>query len=722
MTNSTLTPAQKQLINSFLTLNISVEDFNRTFEERYDYFYDNNDPYSYNDIVLFDNMLKAHKSAIYQYITKIANYRQDIFTSDRECAAFVSAMRIFVSNSISQKPAPLAVSPELIEKYCGAGCTFGNINKTKYIQRVNVVSPWGNIIFLYHGTRAGAFSEIKKQFPGFVKDWSLGNTLYLYFAAAEDNIEGAEIDRAEVVARCEQLDAERLTASVIAWHIRLTAFAPLPLALPAIGTPDTTPAAQTIAKPYPPRHTAANFKTKYPEHIILYRVGDFYEAFDDDARTIAKITGLTLINKTDTDGTRFSLVGFPFHQIDSYLPRLVRHGHKVAICDELTAPTPTSQKATTPTAKNTNMLQDWGEKIGGARKDEATNHNPAPVPTKKLKYGLTFTVTSSSNELLWHIKTSPRRYSLCAFVRYGDKSAIYQGKVNEYIEEAERLLIEKYPNFENLYNFDIYHIPIKGYVIRAKRVKIDIATLPTREEATAFLLSEKPQIYLQVAKANRPTEQKNRAAALVVRNSINRPRLGTDYAQGRNITPEELATTFGLRAVEFGNWMTADDRQTSINECYSSFRALAEILQIERNQIGRGTLAVAFGARGTGKANAHYEPTRHVINLTRTRGAGSLAHEWAHSIDFDGTLQKKLSRNFWFKGYSLRSKSAGSYWGKEEEQFARAFETAIHYELKGREVIDDYLVNIIEDCPVYPTASENERIAAYVIEKIKSAL
>ena len=623
MTNSTLTPAQKQLINSFLTLNISVEDFNRTFEERYDYFYDNNDPYSYNDIVLFDNMLKAHKSAIYQYITKIANYRQDIFTSDRECAAFVSAMRIFVSNSTSQKPAPLAVSPELIEKYCGAGCTFGNINKTKYIQRVNVVSPWGNVIFLYHGTRAGAFSEIKKQFPGFVKDWSMGNTLYLYFAAAEDNIEGAEIDRAEVVARCEQLDAARLTASVIAWHIHLTAFAPLPLALPAIGTPDTTP---------------------------------------------------------------------------------------------------TSQKATTPTAKNTNMLQDWGEKIGGARKDEATNHNPAPVPTKKLKYGLTFTVTSSSNELLWHIKTSPRRYSLCAFVRYGDKSAIYQGKVNEYIEEAERLLIEKYPNFENLYNFDIYHIPIKGYVVRAKRVKIDIATLPTREEATAFLLSEKPQIYLQVAKANRPTEQKNRAAALVVRNSINRPRLGTDYTQGRNITPEELATTFGLRAVEFGNWMTADDRQTSINECYSSFCALAEILHIERNQIGRGTLAVAFGARGTGKANAHYEPTRHVINLTRTRGAGSLAHEWAHSIDFDGTLQKKLSRNFWFKGYSLRSKSAGSYWGKEEEQFARAFETAIHYELKGREVIDDYLVNIIEDCPVYPTASENERIAAYVIEKIKSAL
>lgn len=250
MTNSTLTPAQKQFINSFLTLNISVEDFNRTFEERYDYFYDNNDPYSYNDIVLFDNMLKSHKSAIYQYITKVANYRQDIFTSDRECAAFVSAMRIFVSNSTSQKPAPLAVSPELIEKYCGAGCTFGNINKTKYIQRVNVVSPWGNIIFLYHGTRAGAFSEIKKQFPGFVKDWSMGNTLYLYFAAAEDNIEGAEIDRAEVVARCEQLDAARLTASVIAWHIRLTAFAPLPLALPAIGTPDTTPAT-TAATPSP---------------------------------------------------------------------------------------------------------------------------------------------------------------------------------------------------------------------------------------------------------------------------------------------------------------------------------------------------------------------------------------------------------------------------------------------------------------------------------------
>lgn len=73
-------------------------------------------------------------------------------------------------------------------------------------------------------------------------------------------------------------------------------------------------------------------------------------------------------------------------------------------------------------------------------------------------------------------------------------------------------------------------------------------------------------------------------------------------------------------------------------------------------------------------------------------------------------------------GYSWRCKETGSYWGREEEQFARAFETAIHYELKEREVVDDYLVNIIEDCKVYPSATENGTIGAYVINKIKEAL
>lgn len=390
--------------------------------------------------------------------------------------------------------------------------------------------------------------------------------------------------------------------------------------------------------------------------------------------------------------------------------------------DTLTAADATSKETAPAPIKNPNMLQDWGEKIGGARKDEATNHSTGEsAPTiKKLKYGVTGYIRNGI--MCWYPKISPRRYSTAYCVEYGEKVSLISAEYLIMRDEAERLLIEKYPNIENIFNFEIYSTRA-GYVVTAKRIKIDVATFATLDEARAYMQSDKPAADLAALKAARTPEQKTkRAAALVVRNSINRPRLGTDYVQDGNITPEELATMFGLRAVEFGNWMTADDRQTSINECYNSLCTLAELLRIERYQIGRGTLAIAFGARGTGKANAHYECAKHVINLTRTRGAGSLAHEWAHSVDFNGTNQKSLSRGFYFLGFSWRSKETGSYWGKEEEQFARAFETAIHYMLKDREVVDDYLVNIKEGCKVYPTELENKRIAPYVIEKIKTAL
>ena len=614
----------------------------------------------------------------------------------------------------------------LIEQYTGAGCTLGRCHDTKFIQVVHVKCGNNTIKFLYRGGRRGAFEEVRRQFDGFRNWLSDGNTICLYFTPDQP---------AEVVARVEELPRYALSIAARDWYINKTCFPSLPLALPAIGTPDTTPAAQTIAKPYPPCHTAATFKTKYPEHIILYRVGDFYEAFDDDARTIAHITGLTLINKTDTDGTRFSLVGFPYHQIDSYLPRLVRHGHKVAICDELTAPTHTTQRtAATPTpsqSKNSDMLQDWGEKIGGARKDEAQQHTNTTTDTpavKKLKYGLTCRrVGLSTGEKVtrWYLKTSPARYSTALYIDYEGQpldSDIFR-KGEENTRQAEQLFIQKYPYFDNYYKFDIFQIGYKSeYIVEAKRLKIRLRTFDSLTAAREYMNTEQPLIDLEEAKAARDPQQTKRAAALVVRNSINRPRLGTDHAKGRNITPEELATRFGLRAIEFGNWMNADDRQTSINECYSSFCTLAELLQIPTEKIGRGTLAIAFGARGTGKANAHYEPDRHVINLTRTRGAGSLAHEWAHSIDSADGRRHHLSSGFYFGGYSSRSKRAGSYWGSEHEQFARAFETAIHYKMKYREVVDDYLVNIIEECPVYPTALEIDRIAAYVIEKIKSAL
>lgn len=67
---------------------------------------------------------------------------------------------------------------------------------------------------------------------------------------------------------------------------------------------------------------------------------------------------------------------------------------------------------------------------------------------------------------------------------------------------------------------------------------------------------------------------------------------------------------------------------------FEALKDLAAALQVSDKDIAyQGTLAIAFGARGSGNAAAHYEPLRKVINLTKMHGAGSLAHEWWHGLD-----------------------------------------------------------------------------------------
>ena len=114
----------------------------------------------------------------------------------------------------------------------------------------------------------------------------------------------------------------------------------------------------------------------------------------------------------------------------------------------------------------------------------------------------------------------------------------------------------------------------------------------------------------------------------------NRERKGRDYRNGKDITAEEFRTTFGFRGVEFGNWMTQEDRRKAINECYDALMDLAAVCKVSPKALSlNGTLGMAFGSRGGGKFSAHYEPGKVVINLTKTRGAGTLAHEWFHAID-----------------------------------------------------------------------------------------
>ena len=79
-------------------------------------------------------------------------------------------------------------------------------------------------------------------------------------------------------------------------------------------------------------------KTKHPDAILLFRVGDFYETFSDDAIAAAEILGITLTRRANGAAQFVELAGFPHHALDTYLPKLVRAGKRVAICDQLEDP------------------------------------------------------------------------------------------------------------------------------------------------------------------------------------------------------------------------------------------------------------------------------------------------------------------------------------------------------------------------------------------------
>ena len=80
------------------------------------------------------------------------------------------------------------------------------------------------------------------------------------------------------------------------------------------------------------------FKAQYPDALLLFRVGDFYETFGEDAIRTSKILDIVLTRRANGSASHIELAGFPHHALDTYLPKLVRAGLRVAICDQLEDP------------------------------------------------------------------------------------------------------------------------------------------------------------------------------------------------------------------------------------------------------------------------------------------------------------------------------------------------------------------------------------------------
>lgn len=176
------------------------------------------------------------------------------------------------------------------------------------------------------------------------------------------------------------------------------------------------------------------------------------------------------------------------------------------------------------------------------------------------------------------------------------------------------------------------------YRIYGRRGTIDVPLMEmeatTREEVVAYIRSHTDELSAkyELIRTELSRDEFSYKPKLI------RDRVGTDWRGGKDVTPEQFEQVFGFRGVEFGNWVNqgknSRERQWMLNNAFDAFNDLAEALNLPPKAMALdGTLGLAFGSRGHGKASAHYEPVAHVINLTKTKGYSSLAHEWFHALD-----------------------------------------------------------------------------------------
>lgn len=118
--------------------------------------------------------------------------------------------------------------------------------------------------------------------------------------------------------------------------------------------------------------------------------------------------------------------------------------------------------------------------------------------------------------------------------------------------------------------------------------------------------------------------------------------------EGEDISAQGLMDAFGFRGVNFGRegWIKQAERQAYLNQAYDGLLDLAEVLGVPPKAMSlNGELGIAFGAQGKGKFAAHFVPGVNEINLTKTRGAGTLAHEWGHALDHYFGKQAGLAKD-----------------------------------------------------------------------------
>ena len=137
-------------------------------------------------------------------------------------------------------------------------------------------------------------------------------------------------------------------------------------------------------------------KNKYPDAMLLFRVGDFYETFGDDAKKAAQVLGITLTKRGAGSDSETALAGFPHHSLNTYLPKLVKAGMRVAICDQLEDPKMTK----TIVKRGVTELVTPGVSLNDEVLQSKSNNFLAAVHFDKKQLGISFLDVSTGEYLV----------------------------------------------------------------------------------------------------------------------------------------------------------------------------------------------------------------------------------------------------------------------------------------------------------------------------------
>ena len=214
------------------------------------------------------------------------------------------------------------------------------------------------------------------------------------------------------------------------------------------------------------------FKAEYPEAVLLFRCGDFYETYGDDALIASKVLGIVLTKRSSATPGAIPMAGFPYHSLETYLPRMVRAGYKVAVCDQLEDPKLTknivkrgvTELVTPGVAFNEQLLEQkehnyiagltfYKDKCGAAFLDVSTG--TFQVAEGSLDYIGTLLSSFAPKELL-----VPRGYEKGTREKYGDHFYISTLEEWAFVYDNAVTKLKKQLQVDSLKGFAIDSFPL----------------------------------------------------------------------------------------------------------------------------------------------------------------------------------------------------------------------------------------------------------------------